>query len=249
MRGLLKDIHASYMALKYSFRVCRILLSDQRYFASVKDGEYRDKRGNYVPWYTFPAIEALKNWDLSGKRIFEYGSGYSTLFWAARAREVVSVEHNPVWYEKISKLAPENARIILAPIIHNGSGPPGAPGLHEQCKRYAESIRDFGIFDAIIIDGYEGCLLRYDCARAARPQLSGEGLIILDNSDWLPVTARFLRESCLIEVDLSGPKPGRDYCQTTSFFFARGFDFQPVSDRQPVAPVGGKADNWETALE
>jgi hypothetical protein len=237
------------MAIKYSFRTCKILLSDQRYFASVRDGEYRDKEGNYVPWYTYPAIEALKNWDLSGKRVFEYSSGYSTLFWAARAREVVSVEHNPVWYERISKLAPENAQIIFAPITQREGDYNATPETREQLKRYSEAIRDFGTFDAIILDGYEGFSLRYQCARIARPQLSANGLIILDNSDWLPVTAGFLRQSGLIEVDLSGLKPGRDYSQTTSFFFAREFDFQPDGNRQPIAPVGGRIDNWETGLE
>jgi hypothetical protein len=111
-------------------------------------------------------------------------------------------------------------------------------------KRYSEVIKSFGVFDVIVVDG----VIRHECALAAMPHLSDEGLMILDNSDWLPVTAGFLRQSGLIEVDLSGLKPGRDYSQTTSFFFSRGFNFQP-SGRQPLAPVGGRIDNWETALE
>src|SRR5262249_12691942 len=75
------------------------------------------------------------------------------------------------------------------------------------------------------------------------------GLIILDNSDWLPATSKYLRQAGLIEVDFSGPVHGNGYSQTTSFFFTRNFDFQPIGERQPLAPIGGRIDNWEAALE
>src|SRR5947207_12916151 len=114
--SLVQRLKGTLKAIKFSAKACRILLYDQAYFASIRDGELRDQQGNYVPWFTYPAIEALKNWDLSDKRVFEYGSGYSTLFWAAGAKEVVSVEHDAAWYEKIVKLAPPNVRLILAPI-------------------------------------------------------------------------------------------------------------------------------------
>jgi hypothetical protein len=101
----------------------------------------------------------------------------------------------------------------------------------------------------IVIDGYAKSRVRYQCAQSSLPQLAANGLIILDNSDWLPATASYLRQAGLIEIDLSGPVPGNEYCQITSFFFTREFDFQPSGRRQPLAPVGGKIDNWESALE
>ncbi|HYL98810.1 MAG TPA: SAM-dependent methyltransferase [Blastocatellia bacterium] len=249
MRELWRRIQASYKAIKYSYRICKVLLLGQKYFASVRDGVYKDSAGNYLPWYTFPAIEALKNWDLSSKRVFEYSSGHSTLFWASRAKQVVSVEHNPVWFENISKLVPQNAQVILSPITPKEGETDPTLETREQLERYAESIRDFGIFDIIVIDGYEGFFLRHECARVALSQLSANGLMIVDNSDWMPVTTRFLRDSGLIEVDFSGPKAGRDSCQTTSFFFARQFDFEPAGDQQPLAPIGGRIYEWEAGLE
>jgi hypothetical protein len=239
--------------IKYSATVCRLLLRDQGYFRSVTAGEYRDEKNGYVPWFTYPAIEALKNWDLSDKRVFEYGSGYSTLFWASRAKEVITVEHNPQWQQKIAGLAPANAQIILAPIDEaKNDYEPSAETLAE-LARYAETIdrvtENGGRFQIIVIDGYARSRVRYQCARAALPHLDDNGLVILDNSDWLPATAMFLRESGLIEVDLSGPVPGNPNHQTTSFFFTRNFDFKPAALRQPLAPVGGKVMNWETGLE
>ncbi len=241
---LVQQLKRTLKAIKYSANVCKLLLYDQAYFASIRDGELRDQEKNYVPWFTYPAIEALKNWDLSDKRVFEYGSGYSTLFWAARAKEVLSVEHDRAWYEKIVKLAPPNVRLILAPIDEKEEPTPESL---EQFKAYAEAID--GCFQIIVIDGYARSRVRYQCAQMALPHLDSNGLIILDNSDWLPASAMFLRQAELIEVDLSGPVPGNNHSQTTSFFLARGFNFRPASARQPKMPVGGRPDNWEKNLE
>jgi hypothetical protein len=101
----------------------------------------------------------------------------------------------------------------------------------------------------IVVDGYARSRVRYQCAQSGLSQLAANGLIILDNADWLPATARYLRRAGLIEVDLNGPVPGNEYYQTTSFFFTPKFDFRSAGQRQPLAPVGGRIDNWEAALE
>lgn len=244
-----KLLRSYYRALKSSARLCKILLRDHRYFASVRSGEFLDRDGNYLPWFTFCAVEAITNWDLSDKRVFEYGAGYSTLFWAARAREVVSVEHNATWHEKLSGFAPGNAHLILAAIERKPRDPATTPETRAQFIAYADAIHDQGMFDVIVLDGYARAGLRFECARAALPHLHPTGLVVLDNSDWLPATAGYLRASGLLEVDLSGPAPGNDYHQTTSLFFTRAFDFRPAGDRQPRAPVGGWVANWEPSLE
>lgn len=243
---LARQVRGTLKAMKFSLHLCKTLLFDQAYFKSVQRGELRDHQNNYVPWFTYPAIEALRNWDLSDKRVFEYGSGYSTLFWASRAKEVVSVEHNRLWYEKIAKLAPANVRLVLAPIDEKNASEPSM-AMREQFRNYAEAVD--GCFQVIVVDGYARSRVRYQCAQAALPHLDANGLLILDNSDWLPASAMFLRKAGLIEVDLSGPVPGNNHYQTTSFFFTRQFDFQPATKRQPTMPVGGRADNWEKFLE
>jgi len=238
--GVLKEI-------RYSAQICKILLRDHGYFQSVARGEYRDADGAYIPWFTYPAIEALKNWDLSDKRVFEYGSGYSTLFWAAHAKEVISVEHDPAWHATVSSLAPANAKIILAPIDEQRNLQDPSHLSHEEFDRYAGAIE--GQFQIIVVDGYARSRVRYQCARAALPHLDDNGLMILDNSDWLPATALFLRNSGLIEVDFSGPVPGNVNHQTTSFFLTRQFNFNSANPRQPRMPIGGVAMNWESNLE
>ena len=38
-----------------------------------------DRNGNPIPWYTYPAIEYLSQFDYSRKTIFEFGCGNSSL--------------------------------------------------------------------------------------------------------------------------------------------------------------------------
>ena len=59
-----------------------------------------DKDGNPIPWYTYPAIEYLSQFDYSQKEIFEFGCGYSSMFWANRAKKVTSIEDNINWFSK-----------------------------------------------------------------------------------------------------------------------------------------------------
>ena len=73
------------------------------HFKSVQRNSSIDQNGLPIPWYTYPAIEYIRQFDYSGKRIFEYGSGNSTLFWANLCFRLVSVEDNKRWYEKIKK--------------------------------------------------------------------------------------------------------------------------------------------------
>jgi hypothetical protein len=70
-------------------------------------------------------------------------------------------------------------------------------------------------------------------------------MIILDNSDWLPESSRLLRESGLIEIDMTGFAPINDYTHTTSFYLHREFAFRPRHDRQPIAGVGSQQNQWE----
>ena len=179
-----------------------------------------------MPWFTYPAIEALKTWNLSQKTVLEYGSGYSTLFWANRVKSVVSIEHNPDWYHKVSNMIPENVDIRLRAL-----------------ETYPEID---GQFDIIVIDGYAQARMRYRCANASLQYLKPNGMVILDNSDWLPATCLFLRQAGLIQMDFSGFVPGNSHTQTTSIFLTRKFDFD---HDQRVTPVGGTGYNWEPVLE
>ena len=199
----------------------RILNLDYGYFRSVVTETCADAHGQPIPWYTYPSIEYLSQFDFSAKRVFEYGSGQSTLFWASRAKNVHSVEHNPSWYHKLSPSTPANCTLVLRP----------------DPAEYCRAILEFPEkFDVIVIDGYlKG---RLDCAKVAAPCLAPGGLIILDNSNWLPRTSQFLRDLGYLQVDFTGFGPAGLWTWTTSIYFDRNCQLNPKQGTQPAPGKG-----------
>lgn len=197
----------------------RILSLEFGQFKTISRRECIDKYDSPIPWYTYPAIEYIKQLDLSDKSVFEYGSGNSTLFWAQRCQKVVSIEDSELWYQKVRKALPQNVDYSLV----------------EDKDQYVKAVHNHpDRFDVIVIDGSH----RYECAQAARQKLHEEGFMILDNSDWRERTSAYLRESDLIEVDMSGFGPINAYTWTTSFYFTRGVRLKPAFERQPMHGIG-----------
>ena len=84
----------------YSERFQKFIEMWQKDFAierTIDEKVCVDRDGNPLPWYTYPAIEYLSQFDYGEKTIFEFGCGYSSLFWAERAAKVISIEDNPEW--------------------------------------------------------------------------------------------------------------------------------------------------------
>jgi hypothetical protein len=167
-----------------------------------------------LPWFTFPAIEYLSQIDLTQFKIYEWGSGNSSKYFARRCHSIVSIESDKEWYDYGIKELAKNQKIVLC-----------SP------REYAASIdSDNQLYDLIIIDS----LYRYECAKYALKHLKSGGIIILDNSDWHPNTCKFLRESSrFIQVDFHGFGPINQYSWTTSLFFDKYAEVKPLNNVQP----------------
>ena len=79
---------------------------------------------------------------------------------------------------------------------------------------------------------------RLDCARRAVGRLAPGGIIILDNSNWLPKTAAFLRDQGYLQVDFTGFGPAGVWTWTTSVYFDRTCHLAPKRGLQPVPGLG-----------
>ena len=188
-----------------------------------------DKDGNPIPWYTYPAIEYLAQFDYSDKSVFEYGCGNSSLFWAKRAQKVISIEDNPKWFDKWCGLFHE-------------------PNLdvrwRDEGEIYEKAIfEDNQKYDVIVVDGKR----RAECAQCAVQVLAKGGVIILDDSDRINTSLEYknavaaLREANLLQVDFYGFCPMNNYTKTTSLFFSRDFDFK---SKYEVQPINGWGNLW-----
>ena len=176
--------------------------------------------GHHQPWLTYPLIEYLNGFDFSGKDVFEFGAGASTLYWSDRARSVTSVEFDQGWYEVLKKRLPANVTLL-----HESHG-----------HRYADSASQFAPrkFDVVVVDGAE----RFRSATTALDVLAPGGMIILDNAEWYPNTANMLTAAGLIEVRFSGFSPINAFTATSSAFLSRDFAF-PLSGKARRPPIGG----------
>jgi hypothetical protein len=211
------------LAIKRSFLVARIILAEQGYSRSVVTGRPVDGDGSPIPWFTYPAIEYLKQFDFSGKRVFEYGSGNSSLFWAARSASVIAVESSEEWHRNVSAMAPSNLEVRL----------------HTDRDGYVNSIAaGSDSFDIIVVDGK----WRNACVRACEPFLSDAGFIIIDNSDRHYRACDELRDKGYFQIDFSGCSPINRYASTTSLLLKRPLDQRTgYSQSSPVAGLAALA--------
>ncbi len=114
------------------------------------------------PWLPYIAVDYIKS--LKPKKVFEWGSGESTLFWVGLGcGYLVSIEHNQEYYNKIKPYLPGRVDYKFIPFeigeicddksnpccYKSGSTELGAVNF----KKYASVINNYGLFDLILIDG------------------------------------------------------------------------------------------------
>ena len=68
-------------------------------------------KGNFLPWFTYPLIELLKNTNFENKKILEFGSGCSTHFFLDKKAIVTTYEESKKWIEFISNRKSEKLKI------------------------------------------------------------------------------------------------------------------------------------------
>lgn len=126
------------------------------------------------PWLSREVIRLLDSMITPAWRVFEFGSGTSTAWYAARAGTVLSVESDEAWFRQIAAEMRRypNATIELV-----------------NCRCYPKRIaRELdGTFDLVVVDGDDANLSqdenRIACVRAASRKVKPGGILLLDNSD------------------------------------------------------------------
>src|SRR5690348_5384859 len=100
--------------LRALFQLQRAVLFQYGWLRSWWQGRPVDALGAPIPWITYPAIDFLSQFDYSDASVFEWGSGFSTLWWSKRCRHIVSVESNPKGVPYIKELLPKSVELIIA---------------------------------------------------------------------------------------------------------------------------------------
>lgn len=122
------------------------------------------------PWYTNPAMDRIRQMDLSDKVIMEWGGGASTLWWAYKAIKVYSVDHNMEWFSKTEELL--NMHSLQYKVIN--CYVPTHEGDQTEKRDWYVEINPSDKIDICIVDGVH----RYECAEYAVKKLKPDVLII-----------------------------------------------------------------------
>ena len=140
-----------------------------------------------VPWWTLASTQKVEQFLAArpGARVFEWGSGGSTLWLAKRSESVISVEYDGSWADTMQPLLPENVRLIRE-VPDRLTGAPGEVRSkrmgfrHLDFADYVDAIaREEGLFDLIVIDGRA----REACLDRAMTKLADGGGIVIDNTN------------------------------------------------------------------
>lgn len=215
--------------IRVLFQIQRSLLFKYGWLRSWWIGRPVDASGAPLPWLSYPAIDFISQFDFSHASVFEWGSGFSRLWWAKRCKKITTVESNPNWIPYIKDLLPASVELIVKPPIAD-----------EEVNALLEhSVIQHDVF---IIDNHGA--FRWRCAEAAAKNILPGGMIILDNSDQCLKGCWVLRDNGLTQIDFTGFLPGGGYAQTTSIFFRETLKFKTRETYQPLSSPAQPNPPW-----
>jgi predicted O-methyltransferase YrrM len=107
--------------------------------------------GEILPWLTRPAVAEIQAWELGDSTVLEWGAGFSTLWWARRAKRVITIETDAAWIGQLKRLAVAAGLANIEFVSRS--------------RRSADYARvpETTVPDVVVIDG----LRRLECLKAA----------------------------------------------------------------------------------
>jgi hypothetical protein len=180
-----------------------------------------------VPWWTFEASDRVAGFLASRPhaRVFEWGSGASTVWLSRRAGSVTSVEHDSGWAQVVRPALPDHAVLrVVEPGRATGradevlSEKAGFAGL--DFRDYVDALDDTeGTFDLVVVDGRA----RKACFHRAVSRLAPEGILVFDNVDRARYRAAIADSPLPVEVVWTrGLTPALPYPTRTALVRLRG---------------------------
>lgn len=181
-------------------------LMETGWLRSVSTGEVADGSGGAIPWATYPFVAFIAPRLESTWRVFEYGAGASTRFYAARVREAWAVDHDRAFIERLTPQLPPNAHVSVFP---------------ERSREYLEAIANLpGAPEIVGIDGRD----RNRCAAYAVRHVAAHGVIVFDDADraeYSPGLAE-IAAAGFRRIDFWGISAGTDTHRATALFYRDG---------------------------
>lgn len=162
----------------------KIRLFPKWFFTNLFGAPYK----NGTPFFSFEAVEWLNKFLTKDMKVFEWGSGGSTIYFSKKVNTLISIEVSPEWHDKVSKVLKKNnitnCQYLLK--IPEASDSPNYPSNKLEHKgldfeSYCKTIDEYpnGYFDLIVVDG----AVRSFCIRHAFKKIRQGGFLFLDDSE------------------------------------------------------------------
>jgi len=177
------------------------------YLKSFKLFKPIDNDNNPLPWMNYSVVEFLNKRLNKSINVFEYGSGYSTIYFSKLVKKITSIEYNNEWFEKISNKLNAILNVAISYVPLN--------------KNYSRAIEDITPnkqkYEFIIIDGRK----RVECAKKAIKYLTPDGILLLDDSnrERYNEVFQFYLQNGFRELTFSGIKPNSLEIFYTTLFY------------------------------
>jgi len=170
------------MNLKFWLRHPRAILHQMRY----KLWQYRHPD---YPWLCPGTVAALQGYLKPTHRMWEFGSGRSTLWFARHVGTLISIEHNTPWFQTVQgqlvAAKVQNAELRLIPLDHPETEPEADH--YEPLPRYVAQLLEEApaSLDVLLVDGH----YRTTCIRAGLDRLKPGGWLVVDDAQMWPSLA------------------------------------------------------------
>ena len=163
-------------------------------------------QNNPAPWVTYSFLHFFERKVRRDFKVFEYGSGNSTLWLSQRVSEVVSVEHDERWYTKMHDKMPSNVKYLYHSLTYGGS-----------YSQEVLKVEYAGKFDIVFVDGRDRARCLQNCLSA----LKEDGVVILDNAErqYYKAGTDFLIENGFRRIDFVGMGPVNIGAWSTAIFY------------------------------
>jgi len=193
-----------YRAFKRLIRNKKSYLYTSGWMRSLEQRKPIDKNGDAMPWMNFPIIKLLEERLTTDLDLFEFGSGYSTQFYAQKVNTVTSLEYDEEWYQLIKSTAPKNVTLCFRGKDIDG----------DYCRAIGSTSKKY---DVVVIDGRD----RVNCLKQSIPFLSPKGVLLLDDSqrERYREGIDFALDIGFREISFEGLKPGGNEVDRTTILY------------------------------
>lgn len=131
------------------------------------------------PWIASGAVRYCERYLPRTARGLEWGSGRSTLWFAARLEFLTSVEHDRDWFKRMDQQVRTLGNVDYRHIELEHSATQPTFRSYDPQPKYVAVAQDFEdeSLGLVVVDGH----YRQACVRAAAPKIKRGGLLLIDN--------------------------------------------------------------------